>query len=103
MPTDRATVRRVALALVPCLVLAAPSAVSARPPTCGAVPVIGTSGAVLYWTRGTGCAADARDTGGEEAGPSDSGPVTRNGWVDEPTPEPMPEARPVRDAVAVSG
>jgi hypothetical protein len=104
MPRHRAVPRPFAMSCVLCLVLALPAAVSARSPACGAIPVIGRDRAVLYWTGRTDCAADERNTGGgDDVGPTDSAPVTRNSAPGDPTSDPMPESRPVSDPVTISG
>jgi hypothetical protein len=102
MPTATVRSRNVALTVALCVTLAVPAAVSARSPACGAAPVIGQDGAVLYWTGGGACAAAHPSQGDQDSpAPQDEAPVSRNSAP--PDAAPAPESRPVSDAVTVAG
>jgi len=112
MPAARLPTRHARSLAPPAMVLCAASvlcaAAFARPADCGAAPVIGRDGTVLYWTGGSGCAADALVSRENDA-PVLQGPgsVTRRGTGPATdsviSPAPTPETRPVKEPVSVPG
>jgi hypothetical protein len=75
------------LMLVLMLVTALPPAARAGAARCGAEPVHGRDGSVLYWTGGVGCIpASAASDGGSPRQDAGNAPVV------DLTPEPRPAA-----------
>ena len=106
MPLRRPPARRATsiatMTTAACTTITLATGASAQPADCGATPVLGRDGVVLYWTGGTDCGdlALAADDG-EGSGPQDRAPVTRNSA--DAGPALTPETRPVMDPVSISG
>ncbi|MCU0906448.1 MAG: hypothetical protein MUF73_03175 [Rhodobacteraceae bacterium] len=107
MSPDTASLRRAACIASFCLTALAPALAQAGSPGCGAAPVLGRDGVVLYWTGGTACGARDAASGTDGVLTTDDGTAVSRGNANPSqggyAGEPMPESRPVTDAISVAG